>query len=800
LTDLETRKGKTSYVVWAALVLILVLAAFLRLYLLGGQSLWADEMSSLVTALKPVPRLLHDISNEIHPPLYHLTLKAWIQLFGTTEAGIRSLSALCGIVLVGLTYLIGAQLFDRRVGLLSAALSAIAPFQVYYSQEARMYMPLAMVGAIAVYAFIRFVGQEDAGLAASRGCWLWGALYVLANGLGLWLHYSYPIVLVMENVVYGLWLLLSWHKGSWWVRILRWAGMQILVVLIYLPWLPLGYRQLSTWPAISEAYGLGYILAEAFRLFAVGESVDAQAARLTVLGFALIALVGLLPINLTVPAERSKAYRLAAYALLVCYLLFPIFMMYGLSLLRPAYRPKFFLVGSAAFSIALARGVLAPWPKRTPWSRWLSGAWSMACIAYLLIGIGPSLNDYYFNPQYARDDYRGMASYIAAVERPGDAVLLNAAGQEDVFKYYYRGQLPVYPFPRHRPLNVERTVAELEQIAAQHKRLYVLFWAANESDPERVIESWLDAHAYKALDSWRGNVRLAIYSLPQSVAPAEIKNPLEVTFGEQIALLGYTLQNDNVQVGDVLQVTLFWQALGPIQERYSVFIHLLDAENHIIGQRDSEPGGGARLTPTWKPGETIADNYGILVRPGVPSGTYALEVGLYRVDNGQRLAVTKGADVGMDRVLLPPVRVRPAAAPLPLDAFGIQHPMREEMGGVALLGYDMYRLGHEHEREQKMHPGDVLHLNLYWQVRETLPNLDLSLRLVDRRGHVQLEELLPLGGAVSPSSTWQAGEIIRDQHDIQLGQGLAAGTYTLQARLSIGAADYSLRLGSVLIE
>ena len=804
--NVETRAGKTAYPVWVMLALILALAAFLRLYLLGSQSLWADEMSSLVTAVKPVSRLLYDISNEIHPPLYHLTLKVWIQIFGTTEAGIRSLSALCGIILVGLTYMIGSRLFDWRVGLLSAALSAIAPFQVYYSQEARMYMPLATVGAAAVYAFVRFVEQEDADGAEgrpvfrSRSLWLWGGLYVAANGLGLWLHYSYPIVLTMENAVYGLWLLLTWRKGKWRLRGLRWAAMQVLAIAIYLPWLPLGYRQLSTWPSISESHSLDFILQEAFRLFAVGESVDAQAVRLTVLGFAFISLVGLLPFNLSVPAGRSKLYRVVGYVLLVCYVLFPIFMMYGLSLLRPAYRPKFFLVGSAAFSIALARGILGPWPKRTVWCRRLSAVWSIACVAYLLMGIVPALNDYYFNPRYTRDDYRGMAGYVAAVEKPGNAVLLNAAGQEDVFKYYYEGKSPIYPLPRHRPLNVERTIEELEQVAAQHDRLYALFWATDESDPERVIEGWLDTHAYKTLDSWRGNVRLVIYSLPQALAPTEIRNPLEVTLGNQIALLGYTLQNDVVRVGDVLQVTLFWKALEPIQERYSVFIHLLDTENHIIGQRDSEPGGGARLTSAWKPGETITDNYGILVRPGTPSGKYLLELGMYRIDNGRRLTVTKGSDVGMDRVLLPPIAVQPPETPLPLDAFGIQHLVREEIGALSLLGYDLYRLGHEHEREQTVRPGDVIHLNLYWQVRQVLPDLDVSLRLVDRKGKIHLEKSLPLGGTVAPSSTWLVGEIIRDQHDVELGRELPVGVYALEARLKMGATVHSLPLGALQIE
>jgi len=138
---------------------------------------------------------------------------------------------------------------------------------------------------------------------------------------------------------------------------------------------------------------------------------------------------------------------------------------------------------------------------------------------------------------------------------------------------------------------------------------------------------------------------------------------------------------------------MFWKALQPIQERYSVFLHLLDEANDIIGQRDAEPGGGVRLTSTWKEGETIVDNYGILIKPGAPSGTYMLELGMYRLDDGQRLPVTKGTDVGMDRILLPPIEIQPPDTPFPVDAFALLRAEEQNLGALDLLGYDLFRLG-----------------------------------------------------------------------------------------------------------
>lgn len=791
---LDRRKGWAGVSIGLALA-VLVLASFLRLYRLGHQSLWADEMSSLVTAVKPVPQLLYDISNEIHPPLYHLMLKVWISVFGTSEAGIRSLSVLFGIVLVGLTYLLGRRIFGGQVGLLAAFLAAIAPFQVYYSQEARMYMPLAAVGAAAVYSFVRFLEQENAverGGGRRAAVWSWAAAYVLANGAGLWLHYSYPIVLVMESLLYGLWLALTWRRRAGPPRALRWAVMQFLVLAVYLPWLPIGYRQVSTWPAISAPHGLAFIVEEALRLFSLGQSVDPQRVGWTLALFAVLFVVGLLPYSMGYRQgdSRSPRFRVTAYVLIVCYALFPVLMMYGLSLLRPAYRPKFFLVGSPAFSIILARGILGPlWLCRTTTTaaRLASGVWGVTCLVLVVMPILGSLNSYYYDPRYARDDYRGIAEYVQAVERAGDAVLLNAAGQKDVWNYYYRGDLPVYPLPRQRPPSAERTVQELEEIATKHSRLFAVFWATEESDPERLVEGWLDRHAYKALDSWYGNVRCVIYALPKAPAESDMAYPLDAVLGDEIRLRGYTLHNERLHAGEVLQLTLFWEALKAIDGRYRVFVHLLNADNEIVGQRDAEPGGGARLTDTWEPGEVIIDNYGVLVQPGTPPGTYRAVVGMYQIDGGRRLQVTGGGGSGADHVLLASVEVRSPEAGLPVEAYGIQHPVSGgEFDGLELVGYDLYRLGWEHDPQKALRPGDTVHLNLYWRVKAPLAAREVQLRLVERGGDVVSEYRLPLGNASSPPSSWGVGEIVRDQYNIPLGADLGAGTYLFEVSAPTG--------------
>jgi hypothetical protein len=141
-----------------------------------------------------------------------------------------------------------------------------------------------------------------------------------------------------------------------------------------------------------------------------------------------------------------------------------------------------------------------------------------------------------------------------------------------------------------------------------------------------------------------------------------IENPLTVHFGEAVSLLGYDLETDEISPGDVLHLTLYWQAQREMEVSYTVFVHLLDAQNRIWGQRDSVPDSGQYPTTGWLEGEVVEDEYEILVDSAAPSGEYLIEVGLYDAAQPSypRLPVLdeQGQIVG-DRVLLREVKIKP---------------------------------------------------------------------------------------------------------------------------------------------
>jgi mannosyltransferase len=782
-------RRRVVWVEWFILGLILLLALILRFYRLDGQSLWADEGNSAALALRSLSTITRAAAHDIHPPLYYYLLHVWVRLWGHGEIALRSLSALAGTMLVYVTFLMGMELFHRRVAYIAAFVAAISPFQVYYSQETRMYILVALWSALAALFLVRWMKSwTQPGDAARRQTILSALLYTCFTTAALYTHYFAFTVPLVTNLAYGLGMI-AFPALRQFRRIAAWTAAQLLIVALYSPWLRLAGGQLTTWPAVSEPFSLLFLSKELLRIFSLGLSVESRTTPV-VLAFGLLLLLGALPFVLLRAGQKKPVLpgflqrpELEALLFILLCLFVPVLAMYLLSLSRPAYDPKFLLLATPAFHLLLARGVGGEWLSITNTNRARTAArWAVAgvLLTFVVGASALSLRNYYYDGRYARDDYRGIARYISAAGQEGDAIILNAPGQSEIFSYYYDGDLPLHPLPGQRPLDPVKTEQALEQIVARHGQLYALLWGTDESDPGRFVEGWLDQRTFKAQDSWFGNVRLAIYAVPQEETSTGIQHPLNLEFGDQIALLGYSLADSQVVAGDVLQLTLFWQASGEIGERYKVFTHILDGRSFIVGQRDAEPVGGGKPTTTWEKEETIADNYGVPVLPGTPPGEHQLEIGMYNLETGERLLVSGDGEPRGDHVLLEPVQVLQPDAPPPIEALGIQVRRQDEIGAVRLLGYNLSKLGYEHSPEEPVSPGDTLHLTLFWQAAGEIDgDFTLSLQFRDRAGNVVVSrEVKPAGGA-HPPGDWDTGEIIRDQHNLLLPGELPTGRYDL---------------------
>lgn len=132
------------------------------------------------------------------------------------------------------------------------------------------------------------------------------------------------------------------------------------------------------------------------------------------------------------------------------------------------------------------------------------------------------------------------------------------------------------------------------------------------------------------------------------------KFPLQTNLDNEIKLLGYDLDSNAYRPGTAISLTLYWQALDKMSERYTVFSHVLDTSGAIVAQRDSEPDWGRAPTTSWLRDEVIADAYAIELPENLAPGDYTLIVGMYRAASGKRLAVL-GTDV--DHVTLMNIKI-----------------------------------------------------------------------------------------------------------------------------------------------
>ena len=772
------------------LTLILLLATILRFYHLDHSSLWSDEGNTWALLARSFPQIAQAAAADIHPPGYYWLIKVWSIGLGTSAWAMRSFSAVAGLLLVWVIYRMGCYFEEEEgegnVALVAALLAALNPFQIYYSQEARMYLLLALESALLFWALYALLSSEDPRSIPGKGQMYAlsrinsrpfpGMLslprpalaYVLSGIAGLWTHYSFPIVLaaaVAGFLVHEAPHILNTqhYTGESQGKHARlrflglFLGLNLLIGLAYLPWLPTAIDRVLHWPKGGDAIAL----ADGVRL-TMHTLVFGPLRALPAVQWPWLLLAALLPLFTLVLGWRpSKHWPL----LLWCFA--PMLLMFGLGLFSDAFL-KFLLTASPAWCLLSAMGV-RHLPKPGIWSR-LLGVSTVALAALTL----PA----YYTAPTARDNYAGIAQYLQATAPPASTlVVLDAPGQQEVWRYYqemYGLTLPTVALPQQRPPDTTATLSTLGSAVAGRQTVYALFWAMNEADPDRLVERWLDQQAFKGLDSWQGNLRFVTYSLPTNLHCTAFTP--QVRFGEAIRLTARCQpEQPAVTAGEVALVGLHWQTLAPLAQRYKVTVQVLDSRDNVIAQRDSEPVGGSLPTDQWSVGQTVADNHGVLIPPGTPPGAYRLILALYDDNTGERLPLSTTEDFF---VLGELTVVRPQR-PLPTTLLGLQHTIAHKLGPLTLIGYSAHRKGMAHAPGTPIVVGDVVEFTFFWQAPNPLPAhwpADLTFTLTVGEQSVTL----PVAGDGYPTGQWQAGEQIRSKTEL---------LYTAQGRrpqLTIG--------------
>jgi mannosyltransferase len=478
---------------WLALVVLV--GTLLRFAGLGTESIWLDEATSLMIARMDLTSVVAWAAADIHPPLYYLTLHFWL-VCGDSEFAIRALSAVLGVLTIVILYALARELFDPEVGLLSALLLALSPMHIWYSQEARMYAMVAAWSLLASYFLVLALRRQRARY------WLG---YVVASALALYTHYFELFVLLFQNLFVLFWLWHNktghrdtsqghneqWRRKPW----LSWVTSELAIALLFLPWVPVVYRQVSGggggW--VEKAVGRPSLraLVDTWLHFSIGLERQFYPAALRRMALVLFAVCILAALTTLLPRFRRKPTAWSRASLLFCimYVVVPLLTAWLISQVKPMYTHRYLLPFVPPYCIIVACGLKA---IGTPYS--LFGVkWNWARAAILLfLTLALLVGNWNAWRIGQKDDWRWASSYVLAHAQPGDVVLFLPRWTAKPFDYYARGQV-VTSMDLPVPVTDQAAANVAADIARQFKRVWLIWQRGHYSDPGGTVKEIFDS-------------------------------------------------------------------------------------------------------------------------------------------------------------------------------------------------------------------------------------------------------------------------------------------------------------------
>jgi hypothetical protein len=808
------------------LLSILLFAFALRLYRLGAGSLWYDETVSVYLAGQSLPELVAHTAADIHPPGYYLLLHAWTRLAGAGDFAVAFFSLFFGVLLVALVYRLGARLFGPRTALLAAGLVALSPYNVWYSQEVRMYTLGAALGLGLLDVTLSWLQVQGRG---GRQTTRYLAGYALFGALGLWTLYYFAFLLAAVNLMVVAWWLQAYFnlfgKLTAWResaprrglapektkatrgRLGRWGLAQGAVLLLYAPWLPIAWRQATDppvppWRSFTP---LGQAVVETWTALSLGQSVEPTRVWPILLVTAALFVTGLL-------AGRRRA-RPAAPWFLAGYLLLPLALIYLASLLTPLYHVRYAFTYAPPFYLLLAAGLGALFnPARRAaglwWRRWRPLARGLAWLALALLVLfsTTSIYAYHTDPRYAADDHRAAVQFLAEAWRPGDAILVNAGYTYTALVVYWdgpslawRGRLVDYggqeplsgpivaqtgtvdgdpslgwgrPEADFYAMGRDETAAALERLFARAHRVWHYRIYDTVTDPDGYVRDWLDEQATLFEDEvFTGESQLRVQGYVGHRDPLAWADLAAVLDGEALRLPEPPTEGvTTLPVGGDLDLALAWQVAAPPQGEVILFAGLFDEAGRRWAQVDERPLGSLYRARAWPPGRTVRTPLRLRVPAGTPPGRYRLLVGWYRFVEGRPawLPWPDGALLPLGEVaVVAPADWRALPRPAPDYAFDL-----DAGPGLRFLGFDAPALSAP--------PGGDLALDLYWLAVADAPEAGPALLQVrDEAGRVWIEAAGPPAGGLAPFPGLAVGQVVRDPRTVSLPADLPPGVYDL---------------------
>jgi 4-amino-4-deoxy-L-arabinose transferase-like glycosyltransferase len=787
--------GRRLFAPLLMLLVLVLLAYFLRLHNLDAFSFWTDEGLTPERSGYPVAQILRNeiliqgfVTKDTHPPLYYLVIHVTRSLFGETDFAFRYPSVLFGVLLIPLIYQLARRMGDRTLGLIVALLAAVNPLQVYYSQEARMYTLLVLLVTGMSYVLWRSIETTDHGRrtmhvlpSSSMVCrpsflFRYLLLYIALAALAFYTHYTVAFLIAVQAL---FWAWLLWRAGLRWL-ILGAAGLGLLLAI---PLVPYTVPRLFSGAEANYAYVSPLtMLQDVVHFFNLGLTTDFDQFFIKALD--IIAL-GTLLLGLWAARPWLKRGFLLSWLLAVV-----LGLMVGSILFKPMYQGvRHIMASSPAFLLLVGFGVWAAWTwlpaswrrdpsDRTPieeetdeltgWSDWVAASPRFNPLALVLLGlllIGPALAlvNLYENPAYVKDDFRAIIRYIEDTAGERDTIVYNNAVLLPLHEHYRtRSDIDVTALPVY-PQFASGAEPELTALARDYDRIwFITDPPADRRDEDKLIQGWFEDNlptvSNRLFPARTTEARVITYATadPQPETPPDDAHLLELAWDGLPELRGVAIGSIQPLIRPSLWVDLFWRGERP-PDNTRLRFGLAGADGREYAAEDFRLLGRERTL--WDDATFNRRSYDISLPAGLPPGTYTLQVA---PDGGP------AADLA---------EVTVAATP----ATGRGRPAIAWENGLALQGIELW--------DDTVLPGNNLPLTLVWRTGTT--GLDLS------ESRYRLEVIAPDGETLrvqedKPGAPW-LGEVppatvLREQTGLYFRPETPPGDYRLRWTLLDGAA------------
>jgi mannosyltransferase len=777
----------------AFLIAVTAVAFMLRLRELGSASLGVDEALSVVFAAGPLPDLLRlTVLEDIHPPLHPLLLHLWMALAGTGEVAARLPSVVFGAAIVPAIYLLGEQLErmarpDRAravslVGIVAAVIAATSAFYVGFSQEARNYTMVTLLGLASSYLLLRAL--------PSSGWRLWSA-YAVAMGAAMYTNYTAGLLLPFHLLFVAA--TRRSYAGAW----RRWALVSLAGLVAYLPWLPFAVSQLFR---ISDYYPgtlqLDVALRTSVLVFVGGVGAGSSPAMLpALLGIALLTagLVALL-------AVRSRRGSFQPGLFLLLYLLVPSVLLFAIAYDRPKFDPRYLMVMSPAFYLVLSWGIASLLDAalvrgtavaiRAPLA--IVGIAALAGTLAVSGSYGERAGQAHVGDGSAQvdrfGDYRELVAYLEEHAQPGDAVAL-MMNVYHPYVYYSKLDIPWYemePFD-----HFDGAIIRLNRIAERHQRIWFVLWQRQWADPADYVLHVMEAQSREVpLGRSFDGLGLRLFELtpgrPFSYYP-ELTNRADVYLGDgMLYLWDWNSSATSVEAGGAVRYDFHWIPQAAVGGKLKSKVLLLDGENHLWAAVDEVMVSSFYPTSQWKKDVILHDRHSLTVPVGVPPGSYQAHLLVYDENSMSDLVFALPSG-------------EPAGTLFPLGSLEVTPAPESAYAGVGSGAMATWRLGdgqvdlvRARISRDVAKSGDLVELELLWRAPESVSgDYRLRLALLDAAGGVASEREAPLAGSY-PAPAWRAGEPVLSRHWIDLPAGLAPGPYRVVVDVAPAGASGGL--------